>query len=84
MATRGIGIITNIGWEGDGSFRADVSYVGFSEDTVDAGFALSVSKTVTELGMESDVKDAIKDKLINEHGFTWQLGDTVRLIGATV
>jgi hypothetical protein len=44
----------------------------------------NVSPTISSVFLEADIKQGVKDELINNHGYTFGLLDSVRMINALV
>lgn len=86
MAVKGIAIITDVNWEGEDTFNVQITYIGMTNASeVKGAFNLvELSPTISALTFESNVKSAVKDKLIADHGFSFGPLDSVRLIGATL
>lgn len=68
----------------NGAFHAIISYAGLEVGNTAAGSItlLDVNPTIAAAFLEADIKNEVKNYLIANHGYTFGLLDTVRLIGA--
>lgn len=88
MAVRGFGFIDEIQWEGANTVGVHIIYTGLDatnphDPEVYGGFWVnSVSPGLTQSAMDADLMDALQARLENEHGFTFEIGDSVRLHGS--
>lgn len=67
-----------------GLFHAIISFAGIdSTNLVTSTLTLlNISPTITAVTLEANIKQAVKDELTNNYGYSFGLLDTVRLIGA--
>jgi predicted transcriptional regulator len=86
MSVKAVALVSNIAVDNAnaGKFKAVVSFAGLeSGNTVNGIVELTnVSPTIAATFLEQDIKQAVKDELINVHSYTFGLLDSVRLIGA--
>lgn len=87
---KGFGLIDEIKWEGDSTLTFHLIYVGLGEENIHdpelyLGFDVEgVSPSISQATLDSALATALKNQLINEHGFSFGLFDTVRIMGAAL
>jgi hypothetical protein len=88
MTVKAVALISSIRFDGTGpNFRLIVNYSGLDSTPgcVDSYIEMfNVDPSITSATFEAGVKQAVKNDLTTNHGYTFGLFDTVRLIGATL
>lgn len=85
MAVKAVCIVNAVAHSTNaGLFHAILSYAGIESGNALTGSLtlLDISPTITAATLEANLKQAVKDELVNNHGYSFGLLDTVRLIGA--
>lgn len=86
MATKGVCLVNAVAPSTTvaGAFHAIISYAGLETGNTAAGTItlLDISPTIASTTLEANIKTEVKDYLIANHGYSFGLGDGVRLIGA--
>jgi hypothetical protein len=90
MAVKGIATVDGIEWEGSTTFSVHTIYVGVAatnpHDPEVLGQLLVTGMPIgnTQPQLEAALAQAVRDKLIDDHGFTFDVGDTVRVLGSAL
>lgn len=89
MSVKGFGRISNIGvGPNDGTkLRVILSFVGLDATNPVSTQSINIDDmdpTITNITWEAALKQVIKTELINNHGYTFGLFDSVRLAGETL
>lgn len=85
MAVKAVCIVNAVAHSSTGGlFHAILSYAGIeSGNQVTSSLTLlDISPTISAATLEANLKQAVKDELTNNHGYSFGFLDTVRLIGA--
>ncbi len=83
MAIKGVGLVDEVRWEGDLTVTAHLIYVALTATNVHdpelyLGFDVMGLSPAT---MEADIGAALRDRLTQAHGITFDVGDDVRVVG---
>lgn len=82
MAIKAIAQVVGVHWQGATLYNIDVSYCGAAQEEVAGSYNMcDIPYSQNKNQTESAIKDAVKAKLIAEHGMTFGGGDEVMLFG---
>lgn len=86
MSVKAVALVSNVTADlaNAGKFKTVVSFAGIESGNLVNGYVelTNVSPTISATFLEQDIKQAVKDELVNNHSYTFGLLDSVRLIGA--
>lgn len=87
---KGLGFIDELHWEGAGTVGVHLIYVGFDAVNPHApelygGLDIGgLSPSAGQAAFEAAISNALKQQLIGAHGFTFEAGDTVQVMGTAL
>lgn len=90
MAVKGFALVDEVRWEGSSTVAVHMLYVGLAStnphDPEVYGLMLveDISTGITQVSLDATLAEALKDKLTDDHGFSFGPTDTVRIFGSTL
>ena len=81
MAVKAWCFVVGLDWQGDGKCTCNVRYVGLEGEASGAKDIPDVEGNILEASFQTAIKDGIKEQLIDAHGYSFGLFDTVRFLG---
>lgn len=86
MAVKAVCVLYYVQYDpvNSGKFRANISIAGIDPgNAVDTSvFLEDISPTISAAFLEADIKQAVKDHLTNNFGYSFGMLDSVRMVGA--
>jgi hypothetical protein len=86
MSVKAVALVNNVDYDASnsGKFVATVVFAGIEPGSLVHGFIYvdNVDPAIAAVSLEQALKQAVKDELVNNHGYSFGLFDSVRLVGA--